>query len=163
MAILKTDSPLELDPMTVPVVDAKSLFDHLAKEACGTKCKMTALELAVIRQSMEKQCGRCRWIPHGEMLMDTLTKKNGNGVPLLKVMKTGMWKISSETSEMEARREAKAKGKSIARPHRKTLKYAPGEEEMLHTNRFDQVIDSWHFEEDTYFDQGIDSWYLEEG
>ena len=92
---------------------------------------------------MDKQQGRCRWIPHHEMLMDTPTKRNENDAPLLKVMKTGCWKISSETTEMQAGREAKAQGKAIARPYNKKLKYEPGEDEMFDTGKLQPPLDDW--------------------
>jgi hypothetical protein len=119
MVILKSDSPLEVDPSVIAVVDAKSLFDHLAKESAGGKDRWTALEMAVIRQSLTKQQGKIRWIDHSAMIMDGLTKRKGNTAPLLKVMRTGQWRIVDETEEMEKRREQKALKGYIPRPHQR--------------------------------------------
>ena len=64
------------------VVDAKSLFDHLAKDTIGiTDDKRTAIEMQVIRQSMWETGAATKWVPHPKMVMDALTKRLGNQVP----------------------------------------------------------------------------------
>ena len=50
------------------VVDAKSLFDHLVKETVGcTDDKRTAIEMQVIRQSMQETNAIIKWVPHPKM------------------------------------------------------------------------------------------------
>ena len=76
------------------VVDAKSLFDHLVKETVGcTDDKRTAIEMQVIRQTMQETGSSIRWVPHPKMFMDCLTKRAGNRVPLLQLLDTGRYSL----------------------------------------------------------------------
>lgn len=73
------------------VVDAKSLYDHLVKETIGTTAdKRTAIEMQVIRQSMEETGSIVKWVPHEKMTMDCLTKKHGNRAPLTEFLSNGI-------------------------------------------------------------------------
>ena len=75
---------------TLCVVDAKSLYDHLVKETIGaTEDKRTAIEMQVIRQSMCETGASIRWVPHPKMVMDALTKRSGNQVPLKEMLGSG--------------------------------------------------------------------------
>ena len=77
------------------VVDAKSLFDHLAKDTIGvTEDKRTAIEMQVIRQSMCETGAAIRWVPHPKMVMDALTKRLGNQVPLKEVLGSGILELT---------------------------------------------------------------------
>ena len=75
VTVMKADSHLQVDPSTVCVIDAKSAFDHLARESTGGHCRRTAQELCVIRRSMQTLRARCRWVPHERMVVDALTKR----------------------------------------------------------------------------------------
>ena len=73
------------------MVDAKSLFDHLVKETVGaTEDRRTAIEMQVIRQSLEETGTAIRWVPHPKMVIDALTKRNGNRAPLEELLATGL-------------------------------------------------------------------------
>ena len=64
------------------ICDAKSLYDHLSSETSGTAAdRRTAIEMQIIRASLDAQDGEIRWVDHTGMYVDALTKKNGN-VPL---------------------------------------------------------------------------------
>ena len=72
------------------VVDAKSLYDHLARDTIGiTEDKRTAIEMQVIRQAMCETGAAIRWVPHPKMVMDALTKRSGNLVPLKEMLGSG--------------------------------------------------------------------------
>ena len=72
------------------VVDAKSLYDHLARDTIGiTEDKRTAIEMQVIRQAMCETDAAIRWVPHPKMVMDALTKRSGNLVPLKEMLGSG--------------------------------------------------------------------------
>ena len=76
------------------VVDAKSLFDHLVKETVGcTDDKRTAIEMQVIRQSMQETNAVIRWVPHPKMFMDCLTKRCGNRGPLTELLDSGRYSL----------------------------------------------------------------------
>ena len=81
------------------VVDAKSLFDHLVKETIGsTEDRRTAIEMQVIRQSMAETGTVVKWVPHGRMTIDCLTKRFGNKAPLYEFLGTGVLDFRGERS-----------------------------------------------------------------
>lgn len=93
MALTKEDADETLKK-SLCVVDAKSLFDHLVKETVGcTDDKRTAIEMQVIRQSMQETNASVRWVPHPKMFMDCLTKRSGNRIPLMKLLESGEYSL----------------------------------------------------------------------
>ena len=70
--------------------DAKSLYDHSrTKTSGGANDRRTAIDIQIIRASMDTQGATVRWVDHSGMYADVMTKKNGN-VPLLQMlMRTG--------------------------------------------------------------------------
>lgn len=77
------------------LVDAKSLFDHLVKSTVGsTDDRRTAIEMQLVRQSMQ-ETGTCvQWISHKRMIIDCLTKRFGNKEPLYQFLKSGLLNFS---------------------------------------------------------------------
>ncbi|CAK0903387.1 unnamed protein product, partial [Prorocentrum cordatum] len=59
---------------SLAVVDAKSVFDTLSKNAAGSRSdRRNAVELAVVRDSLSSMGSQIRWLPHGRMPADPLT------------------------------------------------------------------------------------------
>ena len=90
------------------VVDAKSIFDALEQECIGTTgARVTAIELAIVREDLFHGGGRVRWVPHTKMPADMLTKllKGGGGVStiLTELLRTGRFRLAPEAVEMGAR------------------------------------------------------------
>ena len=99
------------DSENLAAVDAKSLYDHLAKETCGhTADRRTALEMQIIRQTEAEVGASIRWIDHNRMIVDCMTKVGGNLEPMMKMLTRGEWSIVAEDEEIEARRLQKALG-----------------------------------------------------
>ena len=72
------------------LVDAKSLYDHLVKSTVGsTEDRRTAIEMQLVRQSMQETGTGIRWVNHEKMLVDCLTKRSGNKDPLYRFLATG--------------------------------------------------------------------------
>ena len=90
VTVMKADSHLQIDPSTVCVIDAKSAFDHLIRESTGGHWRRTAQELCVIRRSMQALRARCSWVPHERMVVDALTKRHGNSVTMLRLLRDGV-------------------------------------------------------------------------
>ena len=87
----------------VCVVDAKSLFDHLSKETVGTTSdKRTALEMQVIRQTLAETGTKVRWVPHPRMIVDALTKKQGNVQPLINLLDSGILELTDSNKNLGA-------------------------------------------------------------
>ncbi len=62
------------DPQALVVTDAKSLYDHLSKDSQGGQDRRTGLKLAVVRDSLNRLRGVCRWVPNGRNPADGLIK-----------------------------------------------------------------------------------------
>ena len=111
--IMEQNPDLDIITMT----DAKSLYDCLNREQFASTEKRAALEIAVIRDSLESLGGQCRWFPHELNPTDGLTKLKGNIQPLLHMMKTAKLRITGEKEEMERRKAYRlATGKRNPRP-----------------------------------------------
>ena len=100
----------------VSVTDAKSLFDNLSREAFTGAERRAALEVCVIRDSLDSLGGKARWIPHNRNPVDCMTKMHGNAKPLLQLLQEKRFAIQDEEQEMAERREFRATtGKSNPR------------------------------------------------
>ena len=88
VTVMKADSHLQVDPAKVCVIDAKSAFDGQPQELC------------VIRRSMQTLRARCRWVPHERLVVDALTKRRGNSVTMLRLLRDGVLSIVDEDREL---------------------------------------------------------------
>ena len=65
-------------PKVLSTGDAKSLYDHLRTETSGgANDRRTAIDIQIIRASMDAQGALVRWVDHSGMYADAMTKKNG--------------------------------------------------------------------------------------
>ena len=87
------------------IVDAKSLYDNSQREQYSKAEKRSALEICVIKGSLDSMDGECRWIPHERNPVDPLTKLNGNALPLLQLMKTHKFQLQEEAQVLKERKE----------------------------------------------------------
>ena len=99
------------------LVDAKSVYDACQNSAVqGKQDKRTAIELCIIQESLRKRESSLRWMPHGRMVLDMLTKPEvvkGNAA-LHHLMKTGHLTIARESESLALRKDCKeAKGRSF--------------------------------------------------
>ena len=114
LATLHDDSQFDLNTIT----DAKSLYDNLMQEQYTGAEKRAALEICVIRDSLESLGGRARWIPHDRNPADCLTKLRGNAEAMLKLLRDGSYQLVAEEDEMAARAAYRdATGKQNPRPN----------------------------------------------
>ena len=94
------------------VVDAKAVFDSLSKEAAGSALdRRAAIDLAIIRDSLQDSGSQIRWVPHELMIVDSLTKVDvaKSNAAMSHLMRTGRLKLVLEVTEMAQR----AHGKSV--------------------------------------------------
>ena len=101
VAVGSSDAQLRL-PKVLSIGDAKSLYEHLHTETSGgANDRRTAIDIQIIRSSMEAQGATVRWVDHDGMYADAMTKRNGN-VPLLQIlMRTGRICITEEAAILE--------------------------------------------------------------
>ena len=148
VTVMKADSRLQVDPSTVWVIDAKCAFDHLARESTGGHCRRTAQELCVIRRSMQTLRARCRWVPHEQMVVDTLTKRHGNSVTMLRLLRDGALSIVDEDRDQAMRKVYRETHKRNLRPHQQVEQAQTGEYDRRnavgcsHTIKADEVSGS---------------------
>ena len=70
-------------PELIAVSDSKSLYDNAVREQLTATERRSAMEIAVIRDSMRSLGAQARWVPHELNCSDRLTKRKGNSAPLL--------------------------------------------------------------------------------
>ena len=75
--------------------------------------KRTAIEIQIIRNSLEQQAGKIRWVDHSGMYADCLTKRNGNAPLMQALMETGVICLTEESLTLEKHKaDPKTKGSS---------------------------------------------------
>jgi len=100
------------------ITDAKSLYDNLMQEQYTGAEQRAALEICVIRDSLDALGGNARWIPHDHNPADCLTKLKGNVEPLLKLLRDGSYQLVAEQDEMAQRKHYReTTGKKNPRPN----------------------------------------------
>ena len=105
----------------VGIMDAKSLYDNLMKEATNQGEKRAALEVVIARESLEIMQGMPRWIPHEENITDAMTKLKSNKRPLMKFLKEGRLKLLPEAEVLAERAKYREDtGKCNPRPKHKS-------------------------------------------
>ena len=95
---------------SLSVVDAKSLYDNLMKEGSQSQDKFTALDVAIARERVDGLGVDLRWVEHQAMVVDSLTKLNGNKEALMKLLTTGTFKLEAEEWQFRGPRASKTRG-----------------------------------------------------
>ena len=96
------------------IVDAKSLFDYLAKETIGGQDRRTAIEVQIIREDLNALSGEIRWVDHQSMVADCLTKLKGTRTALFRLLATGCFSIQAEEKLLHDKKEERLEGRSTA-------------------------------------------------
>ena len=95
--VIAEDCPGYVDPRAIAVVDAKSLYDGVHSEQPNGEDDRSALEMAVIQESLQALGGRIRWVPHNRNPADGLTKLLGAHMdPLLELLATNSFQLEDE-------------------------------------------------------------------
>ena len=100
--VIASESTAFVDPLSIVVMDAKALFDALHSEQPQGDDERSALEVAIIKESLVVTQGRPRWVPHNLNPCDGLTKVEGAHVePLLKLLKSNSYCIEEEDEVLD--------------------------------------------------------------
>ena len=104
VAARSSDTEIRL-PKVLSTGDAKSLYDHLLTEPSGgAKDRRTAIDIQIIRSSMDALDAKVRWVDHSGMCADAMTKRSGN-IPLLQILlRTGRTCVTEEAAILEKHR-----------------------------------------------------------
>ncbi|CAE7758699.1 RE1 [Symbiodinium sp. CCMP2456] len=91
----------------VGVTDCKSLYDHLhtLSSLSGVQDKRVCVDIAIIKQSMERAGLKVRWCPTELMVCDALTKDKADPADLLRaVLELGTYQLSSEAEVLKTKK-----------------------------------------------------------
>jgi hypothetical protein len=111
--VIASDSKNFVDPHSVCVMDAKSLYDSLNSEQSQGDDDRSALETAIIRESLSVCRGRPRWVPHNHNPADSMTKfAGGHHEPLLKLLQSGCFMIEDEEQVLSREKQAESRKKT---------------------------------------------------
>ena len=84
-------------------VNSKGLFDALDNDLPQDDRK-SALEVPIIEEFMRRAMCRPRWCPHNRNAADAMTKfKGAHSEPLFTLLRTGMYTLKGEKSELADR------------------------------------------------------------
>ena len=108
ITVLSSECELKSRLQQCSVTDAKSLFDAISKESTTSRQdRRTAIEIAIILDTIKQSSSSVRWSPHPKMIADVLTKDNiakSNGA-LEEVLRTSRLSIWDEHEELRLRKE----------------------------------------------------------
>ena len=103
------------------ITDAKSMYDNLNREQYAGAEKRAALEILVIRDSLESMDGVCKWVPHEENPVDCMSKMRGNATRMLEMFRKASYRLTAEEEVLEERRQYReATGQRNPRPSTQT-------------------------------------------
>ena len=101
--VIRNENPAYYDPESTLVMDSKGLFDALDYELPQDDRK-SALEVPIIEEFMRRAMCRPRWCPHNRNAADAMTKfKGAHSEPLFTLLRTGMYTLKGEESELADR------------------------------------------------------------
>ena len=121
----------------VYVTDARSVYDHLAKDALSTSTgtdKRMAIEGALLRETVKRPGASVRWIDGVQNIADVLTKANVDKSLLHQFIKTGRLSLV-QTEQNKALKEKKQQ----ERLNRKVKKDDSGFKQMARDARKGQI------------------------
>ena len=114
--VIASEDPKFVDPMTVALIDAKSVFDSTSspERQFQGEDDRAALESAIIQESLAKLKSRLRWIPHNFNPADSLTKlpQQAHMQPLYDLLEKQNMTIQKEEDELAAGRQGDRRLKS---------------------------------------------------
>lgn len=103
------------DPYSIAIVDAKSLFDGASSEQAQGEDDRSALEIAIIQESLAKIHGRMRWIPHNKNPADALTKLAGAHMqPMMQLLRSNRLQIEEESEVLQQGKQSAYRMKAKA-------------------------------------------------
>ena len=101
--VIRNENPAYYDPGSTLVMDSKCLFDALDNDLPQDD-RTSALEVPIIEEFMRRAMCRPRWCPHNRTAADAMTKfKVAHSGPLFTLLRTGMYTLKGEISELADR------------------------------------------------------------
>ena len=132
--VLASSQSEQVLKQALAIVDAKSLYDHLAKDSVGGQDKRTAIEIQIIREDLNNLSGSIRWVDHQAMIADGLTKIKGSNESLYRLLESGSFCIQKELENLENRKKAREAGATNSEMRRSGIKENFGYDEISTSN-----------------------------
>ena len=112
--VIATEDAQYNDPNAIAIIDAKSVFDGASSEQAQGEDERTALEIAVIQESLSTLSGRLRWVPHNLNAADGLTKllDKAHVQPLMLLLRTHHLRIEQEKDIIARKKQSDLRMKS---------------------------------------------------
>ena len=108
--VIRNENPAYYDPESTLVMDSKGLFDALDNDLPRNDWK-SALEVPIIEEFMRRAMCRPRWCTHNRNAADAMTKfKRAHSGPLFTLLRTGMYTLNGEKSELADRANQRQTG-----------------------------------------------------
>ena len=108
--VIRNENPAYHDPESTLVMDSKGLFDALDNDLPQDDQK-SALEVPIIEEFMRRAMCRPRWCPHNRNETDAMSKfKGAHSEPLFTLLRTGMYMLKGEKSELADRANLRQTG-----------------------------------------------------
>ena len=114
----------------IGMTDCRSLFDHLNSLGSGGVLddRRTAIDIAIIRQSIRRTGLEARWVPTGHMIADGLTKDRAEPMDLLRsVIRAAKYQLADEQLVLDRKKEERERRKQIASRRAEAHKKKPGQ------------------------------------
>lgn len=98
------------------LTDCKSLYDHLISQSAPTlDDRRTAIDIVILRDSIDRLGAMLRWIPTDRMLADSLTKESADAYDLIRgCIRAGMYQVSPEATVLELGSKERDRRKGFA-------------------------------------------------
>ena len=108
--VIRNENPAYYDPESTLVMDSKGLFAALDNDLPQDD-RESALEVPIIEEFMRRAMCRPRWCPHSRNAADAMTKfKGAHSEPLFTLLRTGMYTLKGEKSELADRAHLRQTG-----------------------------------------------------
>ena len=119
----------QTDRLVLLATDCKSLFDHLSSQSSPTlDDRRTAIDIIIIRDSINRLEASLRWLPTNRMLADALTKESPEAFDLLRAcLRSCQYQISPESKILELRADERSRRQTFAQKNQ--AKSQPGDPE----------------------------------
>ena len=113
MTVIAAEDPQHIDPNALAVIDAKAVYDGSQNEQAQGEDDRSALEIAVIQESLAKIRGRIRWVPHNRNPADGLTKllAKAHMEPMMKLLRNHVLLIEEETDVIAKEKQSDCRQK----------------------------------------------------
>lgn len=102
----------------IGLTDCSSLYDHLITLGSGGVLddKRVAIDIAIIRQSIQRAGLQPRWIPTDRMAADGLTKDKGEPLDLLRsIIRSAKYQLADEQAVLDRKKEEKIRRQQLGK------------------------------------------------